>query len=95
MAESDQGYPDVHCGICDGRARISDYGEQFGVLQASWGYGSKHDGERYRVCLCETCFFMTLAFLRQERRVHRLFDDVPCDEHNFGRVGQDEFWGEF
>lgn len=59
-----------------------------------WGYGSQHDGERYRVCLCEPCFFLALAHLRQVRRVHRLFDDEQPDDEDFGQVARDDFWGE-
>jgi hypothetical protein len=66
---------------------VPGYGEQFGTLQALWGYGAGHDGERYRVNLCESCFFAALAFLKQERRTQNLFsDEQPCEERPFGLV---------
>ena len=94
MTESDQSQADVHCDVCDSSTRVPGYGEQFGVLHAHWGYGSQHDGERYRVRLCETCFFQALAFLRQERRISRLFGDAQSDDQALGLVARDEFWGE-
>lgn len=85
---------DVLCDVCGRNTRIPGYGLQFGTLQAAWGYGSRHDGERYRVQLCEFCFFQALANLRQERRISRLFDDEqPADDLTFGRVASDAFWG--
>lgn len=59
------------------------------------GYGTRHDGERYRVRLCESCFFQTLAYLREQRRIHTLIDDEqPADDQVFGRVARDDFFGE-
>jgi len=75
--------------------RIEGYGQQFGVLQACWGYGSKHDGERYEVHLCEPCFFRTLAMLRRERMVNTMFDDdLDTNQDEFGLVRKDDFWAE-
>lgn len=58
------------------------------------GYGSKHDGERYEVHLCEFCFFRTLSALRRERMVNTMFDEEPdTTEGEFGLVRRDELWG--
>lgn len=85
----------VRCDVCGSCTRIPGYGSQFGVLQARWGYGAQHDGERYQVRLCESCFFTVLAHLRQQRRVQHLFDDAPLrDDRAFGRVARDDYWGE-
>lgn len=93
MDVPDNRHPDVPCDICGISTRVHGYGGQFGVLQAHWGYGARHDGERYRVRMCETCFFMTLAYLRQERRIHHLFDDAPQhDDCEFGRIARDDYW---
>src|SRR3546814_1584323 len=46
--------------------RVPGYGLQHGKLEAQWGYGSQHDGEHYRVHLCEPCFFRVLSGLRRE-----------------------------
>lgn len=30
--------------------------QEFGVLRASYGYGSSHDGDNFNYDLCESCF---------------------------------------
>ncbi|WP_341303240.1 hypothetical protein [Pseudomonas sp. TMP25] len=94
MTEPDPPDADVHCDVCDCSTRVPGFGEQFGVLHAHWGYGSQHDGERYRVRVCESCFFHALLFLRQERRINRLFEGGPSDEHAFGLVARDDYFRE-
>lgn len=42
---------------------------KYGVLHAKWGYGSQHDGEHYRVQLCESCFFQVPLYIKQEREI--------------------------
>lgn len=44
---------DSSCGVCGSGTQVPGYGEQYGTLSARWGYGSRHDGEHYRVKLCE------------------------------------------
>lgn len=95
MSEPSQTASDFHCTVCASNMSVPCYGQQFGTLEALWGYGTQHDGERYRVRLCESCFFQTLAYLREQRRIHTLFDDEqPTDDQVFGRVVRDDFWGE-
>jgi hypothetical protein len=84
------GITDVICDVCS-RSTILDTGvQQCGSLQAQWGPGSSHVGERYEVHLCELCFFQALANLKQERRTHNLFsenlEDLPGD---LGLVAKD------
>lgn len=66
------------------------------MLTAHWGYGSKHDGERYEVHLCEECFFTTLLTLRRQRMVEHMFDETPsiADEPDaeFGQVEQGNYF---
>lgn len=84
---------DITCDVCCQSTRVEGYGLQFGTLQAHWGYGSKHDGERYEVHLCEPCFFLTLSTLRRERMVNTMFDETPdTTDGKFGLVQQGEFW---
>ena len=45
------------------------------LYPAHWGYGSKHDGERYELQLCEKCFFYALATLKKERVDEFMFDE--------------------
>lgn len=59
---------------------------QLGVLHATWEHGSRHAGERYRVQLCEGCFFQSLSYIRQEREIQHLFDDQPLDDREFGLI---------
>ncbi|PSL13077.1 hypothetical protein CLV44_11474 [Marinobacterium halophilum] len=71
---------DMRCDVCG--VSTSGGGErppQFGELRAEWGYGSRHDGERYEVHLCEGCFFSALATLKEERRACRMFDENEQD----------------
>lgn len=92
MDEPSQNNADTLCDVYGSHTHVPGYGQQFGTLQALWGYGSKHDGERYRVHLCESCYFQVLAVLRQERRINTMFDDEPpADDKAFGRVVRDNF----
>jgi hypothetical protein len=51
---------DVVCDVCQFSTRVTGGGLQFATLQAHWGWGTKHDGERYELHLCEGCFFRAL-----------------------------------
>lgn len=66
---------DVVCDVCLCSTQVDNGGHEFATIQAHWGYGAKHDGERYEIHLCESCFFETVAYLRQERRTQNLFSD--------------------
>lgn len=82
----------VTCDVCGRSTEVKGYGHQFGTLQAHWGYGSHHDGERYEVHLCEACFFSTLGNLRRERMVNTMFDDKESDpDDDFGLVHRGEY----
>lgn len=95
MSETSQTVSDIQCAVCGSNTSVTGYGQQFGTLEALWGYGTQHDGERYRVHLCEPCFFAALAYLRELRRINTLFDDKPpMDDEVFGRVARNDFWGE-
>lgn len=85
---------DVLCDVCSESTRVEGYGTQFGELRASWGYGSRHDGERYEVHLCKNCFFRTLSGLRRERMVNDLFNDEAEELSSFGRVTRDDFFSD-
>ena len=81
---------DVLCDVCGDSTCVEGYGLQFGILRASWGYGSAHDGERYEIHLCEPCFFRTLLGLRRERMVNFMFSDEDQDLSDFGRVARND-----
>lgn len=85
---------DVVCDICNRTTRVHSGGLEFGTLQAHWGYGAKHDGERYEIHLCEGCFFQAVANLKQERRTLNLFEEnVETEVKDFGLVARDDFFG--
>lgn len=87
------GVRDVVCDVCRLTTKVHNGGLQFATLQAHWGYGTKHDGERYEIHLCEGCFFQAVAGLKQERRSQGLFDDdggMPDDD--FGLITKDDFF---
>lgn len=95
MSEQGQSGSDIHCAVFASNTRVAGYGCQFGSLSARWGYGAAHDGEHYRLDLCESCFFKALAYLRRQRRIHTMSDDdQPTDDQVFGRVARDDFLGE-
>jgi len=86
---------DVVCDVCLLTTRVQGAGLQFGTVQALWGYGAKHDGERYELHLCESCFFQAIAYLKQERRLQSLFDeDGGVVDDQFGLVAKDDYFRE-
>jgi hypothetical protein len=90
-----EGVIDVVCDVCLLTTLVKSDGFQFGTLQAHWGYGTKHDGERYEVHLCEGCFFQAIANLKEQRRGQTMFrDDVEIREDDFGLVATDDFFGD-
>ncbi|WP_100634205.1 hypothetical protein [Pseudomonas qingdaonensis] len=83
----------VSCDVCGSSTRLETGSLQYGVLHAHWGFGALHDGERYEVHLCESCFFQTIAYLKQERRTANIFEgdpQQPGDE--FGLTFRDDFF---
>ncbi|WP_285349483.1 hypothetical protein [Pseudomonas sp. ME-P-057] len=83
---------DVVCDVCRLTTRSESGVLQFAVLQAHWGYGTRHDGERYEIHLCEGCFFHTIANLKQERRTQNMFcEDSGIGGEDFGLIGKDGF----
>ncbi|TDV97188.1 hypothetical protein BDK62_10776 [Halomonas alkaliantarctica] len=90
---------DVRCDVCLTSTQVADGGLEFATLQAHWGYGSQHDGERYELHLCESCFFSTLAYFKQERRVQNLFSEDGCTDalktdRTLGLVATDDYFGD-
>lgn len=86
---------DFLCDACGSSTRPENGGLQYASLQAHWGYGTRHDGERYELHLCENCFFKTIAYLKGERRTENLFSDKAAEvSEDFGLVAWDEFFGD-
>jgi len=59
----------LNCDMCGANCVAFDdfLRENYATLQADWGYGSKYDGLKFEVHLCEDCFFYVLDFIRNER----------------------------
>ena len=91
---------DVVCDVCLTTTRVADENLEYATLKAHWGYGSQHDGEHYEVHLCESCFFSTLAYFKQERRVQNLFSEDSDRDQAFntddrlGLVATDDYFGD-
>ena len=87
---------DILCDVCLDSTRVEGGSLQYGVLQAHWGYGSAHDGERYEIHLCERCFFQAVASLKQERRIQTMFSEHDKDPltDNFGLVATDDYFND-
>jgi hypothetical protein len=86
---------DVKCDVCRCSTRSEIDGLQFATLQAHWGFGTKHDGERYELHLCENCFFGTITYIKQERRIQSLFDESDqTNTEELGLVVRDDFFGD-
>lgn len=90
---------DVVCDVCQLSTRAASGQLQFATLQAHWGYGTKHDGERYELHLCEGCFFQTVASLKQERLTQAIFRDDDCTGRafvgeDFGLIARDDFFND-
>ena len=87
---------DVLCDVCSSSTTPPGGSAQYGTLTAHWGYGSKHDGERYEVHLCEQCFFSTLSALRRQRMVEHMFDETSGiagePDAEFGQVEQGNYF---
>jgi hypothetical protein len=76
---------DKICDVCEESVLIDGQYEESGTLSASFGYGSKEDGNVYHLDLCEKCFKTALYALRDERRTTFMFDDKRnLRDENFG-----------
>ncbi|MCC4266138.1 hypothetical protein LL240_17020 [Oceanimonas baumannii] len=83
---------DVLCDVCgESTSQNGQHSPQFGMLQADWGYGSPHDGESYQVHLCESCFFSSLAYLKEQRRGNRMFSKKSVEQkREFGLIERNQ-----
>lgn len=51
-----EAHKDTICDVCATSTTVPGYGEQFGTLQALWGYGAGHDGERFGSICAKVAF---------------------------------------
>ncbi|CAI3100106.1 hypothetical protein MWMV2_MWMV2_00050 [Acinetobacter oleivorans] len=60
----------VGCSICD-KKNLYNYG-----LLTTQSTGSVlQNNQKYKIYLCEACFFNTLSHLKSEKRVKHMFDE--------------------
>tara|TARA_R110002124_G_scaffold287132_1_gene470621 strand:+ start:8141 stop:8443 length:303 start_codon:yes stop_codon:yes gene_type:complete len=90
------GVVDIICDVCEESTSGNSYPPQHGVLSANWGYGSEHDGERYEVHLCESCFFSALGSLRRARMTEFLFeeDTRQWPDGTFGLIRKNDYFND-
>jgi len=51
---------------CEGAEDM--FGINHATLDAVWGYGSKSDGSKFEIHLCESCFYNVVEHIRDERK---------------------------
>lgn len=83
---------DVLCDICGNSCTIvqDNAGPDFATLEACWGYGSKYDGQKFDIDICESCFTDTIQYLKEQR--HRnlntkssaILEHHPFDGESYG-----------
>ena len=78
----------VYCDICGKTCTNDNYGSEYASLEAIWTYGSKHDGERFDIQLCENCFFETIHWMKNKRLTNLIEDDT------MNSISNDPFNGE-
>lgn len=60
----------VLCDVCNASTKLYDQvGADYATIEACWGYGSKLDGSKYDIQLCENCFILLIDYLRGRRIV--------------------------
>lgn len=81
-------FDNISCTICNcSNEIIGDSTSQKGLLYASWGNRSKHEGETYMLYLCESCFFSTISYCKELRRSISINAGEELEESfEFGRV---------
>jgi hypothetical protein len=62
---------------CDGAEDL--FGINYATLDAAWGYGSKSDGSKFEIHLCEVCFYNVLEYIRDERKKILGSSEYPYD----------------
>lgn len=76
------------CDVCEQTVMIDIGGQSFeevGELSATWGYGSKQDGQVVHLDLCEHCFSVALVALKDHRKAQiMLGKNLAPPSENFG-----------
>jgi hypothetical protein len=71
----------IQCDMCgkDCEGAEDLFGINYATLDVEWGYGSKSDGSKYEIHLCEKCFYNVLEYVRDERKNILGSSEYPYD----------------
>lgn len=58
----------VYCDICGLNCTIEQVGSEYATLEALWGYGSRRDGEKFDIHICQDCFDDVLNWMIKQRK---------------------------
>ena len=79
----------VICDVC-GKTCTNDYYEkEYATVEACWGYGSKQDGSKFDIQLCENCFGDMLGWMTKKRKEYLGPFNYPYDVDPFRGVNSD------
>lgn len=70
----------VYCDVCGHSCYVEQIGSEYATLEAVWGYGSKHDGLRFDIQICDKCFEDTLNWIQQKRKSNLGPFNYPYDK---------------
>jgi len=57
----------VYCDICGKSCSDLNFGSEYAVVEALWGYLSKKDGKKFDIQTCEACFDELIGWMRERR----------------------------
>jgi hypothetical protein len=74
----------VYCDVCDKLCTDENFGSEYAVLEALWGYASKSDGKRFDIQICEDCFYEIIEWIKTRRMLNHLVDlkESPVEGEN-------------
>lgn len=70
----------VYCDICSKNCSIDNFDNEYATLEALWGYGSKRDGEKFDIQICENCFNDVLNWMKNKRQEYLSPFTYPHDK---------------
>jgi hypothetical protein len=58
----------IYCDTCGNCCTDDNLCSEYAVLEASWGYNSRKDGERSELHICENCFDDIINWINTRRK---------------------------
>ena len=74
----------IYCDVCGESCTTDNFGSEYAVLEAAWGYASNHGGTMFELQICEYCFFDIIKYMKNKKKIHH--NDAP-DDPFFGKTG--------